>query len=58
MYNMNKKVTITFYSDETLEYIQNALIDISNSDIIVELLPCYDESNEELNSVNYNIEEV
>ena len=55
---MNKKVTITFYSDETLEYIQNALIDISNSDIIVELLPCYDESNEELNSVNYNIEEL
>ncbi len=51
-----KKITITFNSDENLEYIQNALIDISNSDAIVELLPCYDENNEELNSVNYNIE--
>ena len=52
-----KKITITFNSDEDLEYIQNALIDISNSDAIVELLPCYDENNEELNSVNYNIQE-
>ena len=52
-----KKVTITFYSDEKLDYIQNALIDISNDDKIVELLPCYDENNEDKNSVNYNIEE-
>tara|TARA_Y100001963_G_scaffold107189_1_gene148120 strand:+ start:18 stop:185 length:168 start_codon:yes stop_codon:yes gene_type:complete len=52
-----KKITITFNSDENLEYIQNALIDISNNDIIVDLLPCHDEENEELNYVNYNIEE-
>lgn len=54
---MNKKITITFYSDENLEYIQNALIDISNDDRIVELLPCYDPRDEDKNQVSYNIEE-
>ena len=53
-----KKITITFNSYEDLEYIQNALIDISNSNMIVDLLPCYDANNEELNSVNYNVKEV
>ena len=53
-----RKITITFNSDEDLEYIQNALIDISNNDIIVDLLPCFDEDNEELNSVNYNVKEI
>ena len=51
-----KKITITFHSDENLEYIQNTLIDVVNNDDIVSLLPCYDESDENKNSVNYNIE--
>ena len=53
-----KKITITFNSDESMEYLQNALIDIVNSDGIVELLPLCDDSNEELNSVNYNVKEL
>lgn len=51
-----KKITITFKSDENLEYIQNILLDIVNSDNIVDLLPvCLDGDD---NEVNYNIKEL
>ena len=53
-----KNITITFNSNENLECIQNALIDIVNNDDIVDLLPCYDENDEDKNSINYNIKEI
>ena len=53
-----KRITITFNSDENMEYLQNELIDIVNSDGIVELLPLCDDNNETLNEVNYDIKEL
>ena len=52
------KITITFHSDEPLELLHGLMSDIVNINDIVQLLPCADDNNEELNEVDYSIEEV
>ena len=52
------KITIVFNSDEPLETLEGLMTDMVNLPDIVQLLPCFDENNEELNEVNYTIQEI
>ena len=56
--NNMHKITIVFNSDEPLETLEGLMTDMVNLPDIVQLLPCFDENNEELNEVNINIEEI
>ena len=52
------KITITFHSDEPLGLLHDLMSDIVNINDIVQLLPCVDDNNEELNEVDYSIKEI
>ena len=52
------KITITFNSDEPLDMLEGLMTDIVNLQDFVQLLPCCDEDDDELNEVNYTIQEI
>ena len=52
------KITITFHSDEPLIMLEGLMTDMVNLPDFVQLLPCCDEDDNELNEVNYTIQEL